>query len=1018
MVLLVMAPSPQQVFSNQGVLRIPGFSFKVCCYLLLFVIFFCYLLFLFSCYCYSLKFLLILCGDVETNPGPRGKCRVLYNNIRGLMRNFSDLQIASRDYDIIFCSETMVTSRRHVSELLIPGFNNPTLLLKSDGKQGLVTYIRNGFSASLRNDLTCKCPNVRHEIQLVKIGSRTHNFYVFNIYRSPSANDSIYDCLMTSMSHIQELDRKSCFVFVGDFNAHHRDWLNSISETNPHGVAALDFANLTNCEQLIVEPTHIRGNRLDLLLTDVPGVVDASVKPPLGNSDHSVISFDLMLRSSVPNVQFSQLVYLKHRTDWTAVNHDLAGIQWSGIYRSDNPIEALNDTLVSIIGRRVPTKVIKRRMKDKVWFDDRCRSAYQDKQEAYGLWSRNRSPLLWENFERLRDRAETVYIDAQSDYNNRIRASLADEAQPRKWWSSLKNFIFGVDSALPPIRLDDGAVTHDPLTKAEVLSATFLSKQSGQVLNLPSTCFPCPKLTYFAFRSSEVKSYLNDLDSSGGTDPNQIFPMFLRNSATILAPKLAKIFRDLLKAGSFPACWRTANITPIPKGSSPTQFPSDYRPISITPIISKIFERLISRRLYSFIEANDLLPNSQFGFRKGLGTSDALLTLTNELQFTLDKFTGAESRVVSLDFSSAFDRVNHDALLYKLSLMGIGGPVFNVLKEFLSERKQCVAVDGKFSNMERVLSGVPQGSVLGPLLFILFTADLGDNLENKIVSYADDTTLFARISNPSERISVARSLNRDLAKIQSWCELWGMKLNPKKTHSMIVSRSRTLYPPHPPLSLCGTSLEESDHLLLLGVTLDSKLTFEKHIRQMAASISQKIGILRKCYRTLGRSEAINKSFFAYVLPCFEYCAPVWSSAADSHLKLLDRALNKVKFYVPDISLNLWRRRAVSCLSLLYKIYHDPKHMLHSSLYERFVPARPTRNVLRWNDLAFRIPTPRTEHFSRNVIHFNSGLWNILPNHVVYSEDLKHFKAALKLYLNSLVRENIPRQHLPFLSRLL
>ncbi|MEL6899152.1 MAG: hypothetical protein AAFP90_23870, partial [Planctomycetota bacterium] len=289
--------------------------------------------------------------------------------------------------------------------------------------------------------MTCKCPNVRHEIQLVKIGSRTHNFYVFNIYRSPTANDSIYDCLMTSMSHIQELDRKSCFVFVGDFNAHHRDWLNSISETNPHGVAALDFANLTNCEQLIVEPTHIRGNRLDLLLTDVPGVVDALVKPPLGNSDHSVISFDLMLRSSVPNVQFSQLVYLKYRTDWTAVNRDLDGIQWSGIYRSDNPIEALNDTLVSIIGRRVPTKVIKSRMKDKVWFDDRCRSAYQDKQEAYGLWSRNRSPLLWENFERLRDRAETVYIDAQSDYDNRIRASLAHEAQPRKWWSSLKNFI-------------------------------------------------------------------------------------------------------------------------------------------------------------------------------------------------------------------------------------------------------------------------------------------------------------------------------------------------------------------------------------------------------------------------------------------------------------------------------------------------------------------------------------------------------------------------------------------------
>ena len=300
-----------------------------------------------------------------------------------------------------------------------------------------------------------------------------------------------------------------------------------------------------------------------------------------------------------------------------------------------------------------------------------------------------------------------------------------------------------------------------------------------------------------------------------------------------------------------------------------------------------------------------------------------------------------------------------------------------------------------------VLSGVPQGSVLGPLLFILFTADLGDNLENKIVSYADDTTLFARIGNPSERISVARSLNRDLAKIQSWCELWGMKLNPKKTHSMIVSRSLTPFPPHPSLSLCGTSLEESNNLLLLGVTLDSKLTFEKHIRQMAASISQKVGILRKCYRTLGRSEALNKSFFAYVLPCFEYCAPVWSSAANSHLELLDRALNKVKFYVPDVSLNLWRRRAVSCLSLLYKISHNPKHMLHPCLYECFVPAWRTRNIFRFNDFAFRLPTHRTLHYSRCFIPYSSNLWRTLPNHVFQWVDSKNFKATLKLHLDSL-----------------
>ena len=214
----------------------------------------------------------------------------------------------------------------------------------------------------------------------------------------------------------------------------------------------------------------------------------------------------------------------------------------------------------------------------------------------------------------------------------------------------------------------------------------------------------------------------------------------------------------------------------------------DYRPISITPLVSKIYERLISRRLYKFADANNLFPSTQFGFRKGLGTTDALLLLTHTLQSSLDR--RAESRVVSLDFSSAFDRVNHRGLLYKLKLMGVGGPMLNMFQDFLTNRRQRVAVDGRFSQFRPVVSGVPQGSVLGPVLFILFTADMWNNLENKIISYADDTTLYADISFPSNRNAVAESLNRDLLKIQEWCTTWGMKLNPDKTHSIIVSRSR------------------------------------------------------------------------------------------------------------------------------------------------------------------------------------------------------------------------------------
>ena len=254
--------------------------------------------------------------------------------------------------------------------------------------------------------------------------------------------------------------------------------------------------------------------------------------------------------------------------------------------------------------------------------------------------------------------------------------------------------------------------------------------------------------------------------------------LFVRMS-DFLAPKISTIFRKLTRPGQFSICWRTGHITPVPKGSSAGSCPSEYRPISINPLLSKVFERLLAKRLYAYAESNNLFLNLQFGFRKGLGTCDALLTISNTVQKALD--LGQELRMIGLDFSAAFDRVNHKALLFKLMQLGIGGPFFNILSEFLSNRTQRVVVDGQLGDLRPVVSGIPQGSVLGPLLFILYTHDMCFGLENMLVSYADDGTLLAVVPSPATRLDVCDSLNRDLAKISSWCRNWGMLMNPTKT---------------------------------------------------------------------------------------------------------------------------------------------------------------------------------------------------------------------------------------------
>ena len=179
----------------------------------------------------------------------------------------------------------------------------------------------------------------------------------------------------------------------------------------------------------------------------------------------------------------------------------------------------------------------------------------------------------------------------------------------------------------------------------------------------------------------------------------------------VMAPRLAVVFRRLLRLGSIGVCWRVANVTPIPKGP-PSSPASNYRAFSLTPILSKVFERLVSVRRGRFMEGRGVLPTTRFAYRKGLGTCDDLLCVAHTLQNALEM--GQEARIVQIDFSATFDRVNHQGILFKLCSVGVGGSVLSVLTQFLSNRWQYVVVDGCRSKLVNVVSGVPQGSVFGP----------------------------------------------------------------------------------------------------------------------------------------------------------------------------------------------------------------------------------------------------------------------------------------------------------------
>ena len=258
---------------------------------------------------------------------------------------------------------------------------------------------------------------------------------------------------------------------------------------------------------------------------------------------------------------------------------------------------------------------------------------------------------------------------------------------------SQKGHVFGTEPDFPPLCYPCGVLISDPAGKGELLSMWFNSKQSQDIVELPQTCHRMPAFCGIAFRAREVERHLLDLDPNGGVDPFDCFPMFFQRTASVLAPKLSRLFLRLLRCGEFPLEWRIADVTPIPKGPL-SALVCNYRPISITPVMSKVFERLISLRFGRFLEISGVLSSHQYSYRKNLGTCDALLDIVcadSAGQMELDR--GGELALVQIDFTAAFDRVNHGGLVFKLREAGVGGMILKVFQDFLSIRTQRVKVD-------------------------------------------------------------------------------------------------------------------------------------------------------------------------------------------------------------------------------------------------------------------------------------------------------------------------------------
>lgn len=854
-------------------------------------------------------------------------------------------------------------------------------------------------------------PTSEHDFLWIKLSlTPKENIYLCCLYRSPSADDSIYDLLTSQIQQFYMEDPACEIVVLGDFNAHHKTWLGFSKSTDVHGEAALLFSLTNDLTQMVSCPTRFPSHSLlDLFMTSAPELYVVSTVAPLGTSDHAVVCCTRSIESSSTKVG-KRRKRLFNKADWDSLCNFYSGYNWSSCENEDIDVYTANITNVIQLGMDlfIPTKVMPDAETSAPWFNLPCYTAYSKKQAAYRKWKSKPCAATQSAFKAARNNVKKVIRQAKRDFQARLQEKInSNKLTPRQFWSVFRNLSGGSKPSMPTLSAG-GQTVSSPLDKAELLNSMFSANSTLDAGNkLPPKLAPrtTHSLRHVNFHHRTTYKILSKLDVGKAEGADCIPTVVLKRCAFELALPLTRLFAHSFRKGKVPSSWKFAVVQPVPKPGD-ARNPLNYRPISLLPVIGKVMERVVNQSLVSFLRHHNLLNDCQYGFLSERSTADLLTVLFQKWSDALD--SGSEVRTISLDISKAFDKVWHDGLLAKLQSYGVSGPLFNWLKDYLSNRRQAVRVDGFISGSQSINAGVPQGSVLGPTLFLIFINDLPDVTSNPLHLFADDSTVHAQLpSGPltEAREETAAALNSDLAKIDAWGEQWLVAFNATKTTQLIISRRSDQN--FPASHFQRTELSFASDMKLLGISFDGKLSLDKHVHDKLRIASRMIGMLYR-QRTLLPVSCMLQVYKSLIRPHLEYCSHLIGSASKGTLLLVEKLQNRAmrilgcSDLVKENILPLSHRRNVGSLSLLYRYFHGhcSKELLG------LVPARqylgaPTRFAAASHPYCLAIPRSRTEHHRKSFFPKTVRLWNSLPSSVFPGDyNLAQFKRNVNSVLKS------------------
>ena len=927
----------------------------------------------------------------------RDSMKILLINFQSIKNKSADLEqlIYHHQPDIIQGTETWLNPDISSSEIFPSNYTVFRRDRKTDDHGGVIFACKKDIIVTERKEFSSESEMLWHQIELKGRSS----ILLGTVYK-PKHNDAVtVDNLQNVLTKINHKLPNNNIIVCGDFNQPNVDWNNlcTIPSTWACSKTANKLINVTvenGLDQVVDKPT--RGNNiLDLVLTNNTNVIrKIEVEPGLGDHEMVRVELDLKLKRKKAN---KRKVFIRQKADEKGIKEDILQFQQKFRDIEDKPVQeqwdCLEEEIKNTMDRRVPSKSSSTRH-DLPWFGRKHRRLTRCKQRLYYKAKASGLPEDWERYKVIQKTTRRSLQRAKRGYiSDHLANNIKDN--PKAFWTFVKK-TKSEEVGISDLKVNNSVIS-DAKGKAEALNNQFASvftqENTDEIPTLDTEDYEeVPRLI---ISSEGVLKQLKNLAPNKAPGPDQLPPWFLKIAAEELAPILTNIFQSSVDNGILPRQWREANIIGIFKKGDKSK-PENYRPVSLTSIICKILEHIIHSHVMKHLEKLDILVDKQHGFRAKRSTVTQLLQTTHDFTSNLEE--SLTTHLAILDFSKAFDKVPHERLLSKLNTYGIRNSLLAWIRNFLTQRTQQVVCDGEKSVPKKVISGVPQGTVLGPLLFLLYINDLPSGLSSSVRLFADDCLVYSA-GKDNHHIT---KLQEDLNKLQEWQDMWMMSFNPGKCYTMEISYKKD--PPTQAFTFCGQELQMVDSQPYLGVEIDNKMTWSVHIKNTISKANRVLGLIRRNFWYCTTDVKVC-TYKMLVRPILEYASVVWDPRTHTHKHRLEMVQRRAARFcsgdfkkyssVTEMLNNLdWetleQRRKNDRLTMLYKVSHGLVG-INGAEYLTHSDNRRTRgsHQFKYQRQHKRLDVHKYSFFNRTIPE-----WNELPDETTSAPSLDIFKQRL------------------------